>query len=291
MQNFKIVKTVVNAPISIVWNLWITPYHVMKWNNATEDWYTPKAKNNLILGKTFSYTMASRDGAHSFDFWGTYDEVIPKSLIAYTLGDGRKVKVNFSDSGSGVEVMETFELENMNSPELQEQGWQAILNNFKKYTESLLPNLLQYSCVIPADPKHIYNTMIGNDTYAGWTKIFNPTSRFEGSWQKGQLIFFLGEGEDGKSGGMVSMIAENMDSEHISISHIKEWTVDDSLSKEYAVPEDPSFENYSFIPVAEGTLLVVDMLGGVVAYKEYFDETWPKALDQLSKISSDDGKV
>lgn len=284
MQTNRTVKTIVNAPLSIVWHLWITPYHIKKWNNASEDWHTPKAMNDLTPGKTFSYTMASKDGVHSFDFSGTYQEVRPKTFISYSLGDGRSVEVRFAETKDGTEVIETFDLEQMNSAELQEQGWQSILNNFKKYVESLLPNLLQYSCVIPADAKGVFDTMIGKNTYQKWTRAFNPTSRFEGSWEKGRLIFFLGEGEDGKSGGMVSMIADNIPGEHLSIHHIKEWTADDALSNQYAIPDTPSFENYNFIPVEGGTLLVVDMIGDMLSYKDYFDQTWPSALELLSNI-------
>ena len=80
--------------------------------------------------------MASKDGSMSFDFWGTYSEVIPEKTIEFTLGDGRKVRVNFSETPEGVHVKEEFEPENQHPEEMQQAGWQLILDNFKKHAES-----------------------------------------------------------------------------------------------------------------------------------------------------------
>lgn len=129
------IEATVNAPVEKVWKLWNDPEHVQKWNNASEDWHTPKAQNDLREGGNFIYTMAAKDGSFSFDFGGTYDKVVENQHLAYTLGDSRKVDVTFQPSGSGTYIVETFEAENENSLELQRGGWQAILDNFKKYVE------------------------------------------------------------------------------------------------------------------------------------------------------------
>lgn len=130
------VETTVKQPIDVVWESWTLPQHVMKWNNASADWYTPSAENDLRIGGNFSYKMAARDGSYSFDFSGTYDEVIIGKKIAYTIGDGRKVVIEFTESDGYVRVVETFEAEGTHTIEMQRSGWQAILDNFKKYTES-----------------------------------------------------------------------------------------------------------------------------------------------------------
>ena len=129
------VEATVNAPIQKVWAFWTSPEHIVNWNNASEDWHTPKAENDLHVGGKFVFTMAARDGSVSFDFNGTYDEVVEHQAIEYTIEDGRKVKIAFKSVGDRTEIIETFEAENQNSPELQQAGWQAILDNFKKYTE------------------------------------------------------------------------------------------------------------------------------------------------------------
>ena len=132
------VTATINAPINKVWESWNKPEHITQWCQASDDWHAPKAENDLRTGGKFSTTMAAKDGSFSFDFGGVYDEVRENEIIAYTIDDGRKVKVVFETEGDNTRVTETFEAENTNSVEMQRDGWQAILNNFKKYTEANL---------------------------------------------------------------------------------------------------------------------------------------------------------
>ena len=131
------VKTTVRKPVNTVWQLWTTPSHIVKWNYASDDWHTTKAENDLRPGGKFSSRMEAKDGSFGFDFEGIYDIVEPYSKIAYAMSDGRKVSVTFHRSGQSTEIVETFDAESENSPELQQKGWQAILDNFKKYSETL----------------------------------------------------------------------------------------------------------------------------------------------------------
>ncbi len=131
------VETNVEAPITKVWELWTTPEHIKNWNKANDDWHTPKAENDLRAGGKFVSRMEAKDGSMGFDFGGTYDEVKAKQLIGYTLDDGRKVEITFSSEGNQTRITENFEPENTNPIEMQEEGWQAILDNFKKYAESI----------------------------------------------------------------------------------------------------------------------------------------------------------
>lgn len=136
MQNQPItVSATVNAPLALVWQKWTTPQDVMGWNNASDDWYTPSAQNDLRVGGMFHYMMASRNGNNGFDFSGVYTEIIPEKSIAYMLGDSRKVHVTFTVRGNAVIVTETFDPEQANAADLQRAGWQAILDNFKAYVE------------------------------------------------------------------------------------------------------------------------------------------------------------
>ncbi|MGB5007730.1 MAG: SRPBCC domain-containing protein [Ferruginibacter sp.] len=130
------VETIVQAPVEKVWECWTKPEHITGWNNASDDWHTPRAENDLRVGGKFLSRMEARDGSMGFDFGGVYDEVKPNERIAYTLDDDRKVKIVFTGNDNETTVTETFETENENSIELQRVGWQAILDNFKKYTES-----------------------------------------------------------------------------------------------------------------------------------------------------------
>jgi uncharacterized protein YndB with AHSA1/START domain len=131
------VKCMVDASIEEVWKFWTTPEHITQWNKASEDWYTPYAENDLRVGGKFKFTMASKDGTMSFDFEGEYTKVENHSLIEYKLGDDRKIDIYFISLDNEVEIIESFDPENVNSEEMQRQGWQAILDNFKKYVEGL----------------------------------------------------------------------------------------------------------------------------------------------------------
>jgi uncharacterized protein YndB with AHSA1/START domain len=129
------VQALVDASIDTVWKLWTTPEHIVKWNNASEDWHTPDAENDLKVGGKFKFTMASKDGTMRFDFEGVYTNIKEHSLIAYEMADGRKVKITFENDTEGIKISESFDPETENSEEMQQKGWQAILDNFKKYVE------------------------------------------------------------------------------------------------------------------------------------------------------------
>ncbi len=130
------IEAIVAAPIEKIWEHWTAPEHITQWNAASEDWHTPKAANDVKVGGNFSFYMEAKDGSFGFDFGGTYTAVEPNKKIEYTLGDGRKVKIDFIKQDEGYKIAEKFEAEEMNSLELQQSGWQAILNNFKNYAES-----------------------------------------------------------------------------------------------------------------------------------------------------------
>jgi len=135
MQNIT-VETIVNSTMEKVWEYWTNPQHITKWCNASADWHTPHAENDLRVGGKFLSRMEARDGSSGFDFNGVYDEVKTNELIAYTIEGGRKVRIVFAKQGGSVKITETFEAETENPIEMQRSGWQSILDNFKKYTEA-----------------------------------------------------------------------------------------------------------------------------------------------------------
>ncbi|WP_373513333.1 SRPBCC domain-containing protein, partial [Persicitalea sp.] len=87
------VETTIDAPGEKVWKCWTTPEDIVKWNNASDDWYTPKADNDLKEGGEFLFRMEARDGSFGFDFSGTYKKIEEKELLEYALIDDRKVSV------------------------------------------------------------------------------------------------------------------------------------------------------------------------------------------------------
>ncbi len=129
------VSATIQAPAERVWEYYVTPEHLTRWNNASDDWHTTNATSDLRVGGEFKYRMEAKDGSEGFDFGGTYTKVEPPRLLAYTLGDGRTVNITLSPEGDATQVAVTFDTETFNTPEVQRQGWQAILDNFKKYVE------------------------------------------------------------------------------------------------------------------------------------------------------------
>lgn len=129
------VEAIVMAPLETVWRAWTTPADIMAWNAASDDWHTTASTVDLRPGGIFSSRMEAKDGSFGFDFSGTYTRVEPYSLIEAQFGD-RVMSVAFVETGEGVSVVETFDAEETNPPEMQRQGWQAILNRFKAHVES-----------------------------------------------------------------------------------------------------------------------------------------------------------
>ena len=130
------VEMAVNAPVEKVWEFFTNPAHITQWYHASDDWHAPYAENDLREGGKFKTTMASKDGKMSFDFEGVYTRVAKHERIEYSIVDGRKVKIIFITDGNKTSVMETFETESIHPADVQKSGWQSILDNFKKYTES-----------------------------------------------------------------------------------------------------------------------------------------------------------
>jgi uncharacterized protein YndB with AHSA1/START domain len=130
------IEAVVKAPVEKVWAYWSEPEHITRWAFASDDWHAPYADNDLRKEGKFKTTMAAKDGSFSFDFEGVYTDVQLHKVIEYVMSDGRKVKTLFTANGNETKIMETFDPENTHPLEVQRSGWQAILDNFKKYTEA-----------------------------------------------------------------------------------------------------------------------------------------------------------
>jgi uncharacterized protein YndB with AHSA1/START domain len=130
------IEATISGEIQTVWTAWTLPEHITRWNFASEDWCCPWATNELTQGGRYVARMEAKDGSFGFDFEAIYDEVIPLKRIAMTLGDGRKVTTTFQTMGSSTRVTTIFDAETQHSEDLQRDGWQSILNNFKKYVEA-----------------------------------------------------------------------------------------------------------------------------------------------------------
>ncbi len=273
------------APIESVWKVWTTPEYICLWNAASDDWHTSYAENELRVGGKFLYRMAARNGSVSFDFTGCYTKIIPFAEMEYTIGDGRKVSIRFTISGHETLVQEKFEAENIHDPEMQRAGWQAILNRFKIQVEKLQAlQVLEFEIHIQSPVEHVYETMLSKKGYSDWTRIFNPSSHYIGTWEKGSAIQFLGTDKDGQLAGMSSKIVENIPGSFLSIMHLEMITGSGTLNS--GPDDDPwtgALENYYFNSQNNASFLKIQ-INTIKDYVSYFEDVWPKALDRLKTL-------
>ncbi len=136
MKQLVTVQIDVSATIQKAWDFLTDPQHIIQWNFASTEWECPSASHELKVGGALNYKMAAKDGTMGFDYKGTFTEIKPKELLEYTLDDGRKVSIRFREDNEMTSITESFEVEDENTLEMQRQGWQAILENFKTYIES-----------------------------------------------------------------------------------------------------------------------------------------------------------
>jgi uncharacterized protein YndB with AHSA1/START domain len=129
------VETLVKAPIAQVWSAYVTPSDIKHWNTASDDWHTTHSTVDLRVGGIFTSRMEAKDGSFGFDFAGTYTKIVPHELLEFSFGD-RAASVEFVRDAEGVTVRVAFDPETENPIEQQQQGWQAILNNFSKYVQA-----------------------------------------------------------------------------------------------------------------------------------------------------------
>lgn len=130
------VESVVKADVNDVWRAWNDPEDIKQWNAASDDWHTTESTVDLREGGSFSSRMEAKDGSQGFDFEGKYTRVVPQKLIEYEMSDGRRVRVQFTQTSDGTLVRESFDAESENEPEIQRQGWQAIMDRFASHVEA-----------------------------------------------------------------------------------------------------------------------------------------------------------
>jgi uncharacterized protein YndB with AHSA1/START domain len=279
------VSTEVDIPVKLAWELWTCGIHIMHWNYAIDTWQTSWAECDPKTGGEFVSRMEAKDGSMGFDFAGKFSFVETFKKIEYVLGDDRRVSILFEDLGNKTRITESFDTEIQNTPERQREGWQAILDNYKKYAESKSSFLVQhFETFIKASPEKVYACITGKETYPKWTSAFNANARYEGSWEKNSKILFLGADSDGDPGGMVSRIKENIAGKFLSIEH------NGLLEKGKERFDGPmaemwkgSLENYTFRAIEGGTLFSVDFESNE-DFRGYFNLTWPEALAKLKSI-------
>lgn len=131
------ISATVKASKQVVWSCYTDPAHIVNWNFASDDWHCPRAENNLTAGGKYAVFMEAKDGSFGFNLEAVYSNIVVGDSFVYLMADGREVSMALSSIGDDTRIDIDFDAESLNPVDLQRQGWQAILNNFKKYTESL----------------------------------------------------------------------------------------------------------------------------------------------------------
>ncbi|MBU2223148.1 MAG: SRPBCC domain-containing protein, partial [Gammaproteobacteria bacterium] len=111
--------------------------HIIKWNAASDDWHTTSSTVDLRVGGQFSARMEAKDGSFGFDFAGTYTNILDQQRIEYAFLNERTARIDFTALPNGIEVRVEFDAEETHSLDQQQQGWQAILDNFSRYVQSI----------------------------------------------------------------------------------------------------------------------------------------------------------
>lgn len=127
------IQKTVHAPIEKVWDVWTKPEHITQWNFASSDWCCPSASNQLHVGGQYKARMEAKDGSFGFDFEATYNDVVPHKKLSYIMADGRVATTTFETHGESTVIVTVFDAESENPIAMQQEGWQAILNNFAEY--------------------------------------------------------------------------------------------------------------------------------------------------------------
>lgn len=133
---YLVATVLVEKPLDIVWQKWITPEDIMQWNIPFDNWCCPEVENNIETGGRFFFRMETKDGKEGFDHKGNYKEVIPMQYIRYIQDDGRTSIIEFQQIDNNTIVRESFEPEKLVPGEIQQSFCQSVLERFKTYTES-----------------------------------------------------------------------------------------------------------------------------------------------------------
>lgn len=273
------IETMIKAPIEKVWNAYNDPIAITKWNQASPDWHCPYADNDLRKGGKLKSRMEAKDGSFGFDFEAVYDEVREYKKIAYTMGDGRQAITSFEKLDNATKIITVFDAETDNPLELQQTGWQAILNSFKLYIESRKD--LHFSIAINAGKQKVWETMLQPATYKIWTDAAWPGSKYDGEWKQGARLKFTGGG----GGGTMALIEVCNPCDYLFARHIAIINSDGSLDTDSEMAKEWTGvkEAYQFTETDGVTTLEV-FIETFEKWTNMFDEGWPIALEKLKEL-------
>lgn len=280
-----IITTIINVPVARVYQAHIDSADLVRWQSAGGGWFTSYAQTNPVIGGEFHIGYASPNAAEDFDFAGTYTELVPEQRISYRLADGRTVSVVFQAQGeSQTSVTTTFDPETMNTRELQQQGWAAVMDNLVDYVQRAAnPTMRQIvrSVILPVPAEQAWHLVLDHENYREWTAAFTQGSDYQGEFVQGGRIRFTAPGGD----GIISMVHVYAPSRCIAFRHLG-WL--QNGIEDYDSPAMQSWKNareeYLFTPVAGGTRFDL-YCDTSEAEHDTMSNMWDKALATLADMA------
>jgi uncharacterized protein YndB with AHSA1/START domain len=273
-------------PPQMVWKLWNDPAQMVRWNAASDDWHTPVADNDLRVGGKLQTRMEARDGSFGFDFEAVYEVVDAPNRLVYRLGDGRGVELDLRAEGEETVLTQRFEPEKEFPVELQQQGWQAILDNFKRWAEAYRGvTAVHFAQEVRMAPSALAELMLQELPYRYWTAVFDPSSHYVGDWKEGSTVDFLCDLPDGRQRGTRALVANFRPGQYIRLVH-QGLVEGDTFINSGAEAEAwlGLNEIYSFSPREYGCLLTVDV-DVPEKYADYLTTQWPLALARIRELA------
>lgn len=294
-----VISADVLASANDTWNFFTHAKHVIRWNHASDDWHSVSARNDVREGGKFLFRMEAKNGSFGFDFSGVYERIEKPARLQYRLDDGRMVDVRFEpatnpatnthETSEATNVTISFDPEASHSIAMQREGWQAILNNFKAYAQLHAEKrweVFLFEITINAPPRTVYEAVTDKELFSCWTRVFHPSSLYEGSWDAGAKILFLGLDAQGCPEGLSAVVTDNIPHSLIALRYVGVVSAGaETTTSEDALAWRDARERYVFRSAQGGKatelLVDTDVLAGDC---ENFQAKWNEALAELKKI-------
>jgi|GEM_PF-403589 len=283
MERIK-VETLVNRPISDIWKYWTLAPHIREWYTASDDWWVPCVDQSFVVGGYFKYKLSLRDNSTSFDFKGQFSRIIKGEVIEYILDDSREVITRFKCEDEGVRITQEIDPDKETSEEEQAQGWQAVLDHFKLYSEADHMSF-RVTKVMPSDKEMLWDYLTKLDKYIRWAYVFSDGSRFEGDWKKDHYIRFI----DPSSGGTKVHIDELEELEKIFMTHEALITQEgkEEVTSDQAKIWIGTKEKYQLRTLDNGSELSV-CIRSHHSFVDFLRDSWENAMSVMKEKIEDE---
>ncbi len=269
------IQTIVSADKKKVWDYYTEPKHIVNWNFASDNWCCPGAENDLRIGGKYKARMEAKDKSVGFDFEAVYNEIVEGEKFTYTMEDGREVNGSFEDLDGKTKVTIIFDAEKENSEEMQKDGWQSILNQFKSYVEKQQKEIIAKASVnVDASPSQVWEALTNSER----VKQYMFGAEVISTWKEGTPIKWKGEWK-GKTFEDKGKILKIESEQLLKYTHFSPLT-----------GKEDKTENYHTVTIRlnaednQTNITLTQEGNGTEQEKEHSEKNWQMMLENLKKI-------